>query len=375
MEWDTVRRTIQAVSGRWDIIVLSCLADGISRPAELHIAINKRSGGLSRKVMYECLQRFQDKGLVSRVEAPGGLKKTYYDLTDKGHETLAAVSKLGMKNPWGSLVDHDPPPLPPSVNTRVANPARIWDYLTGGKDNFAADREAATAVLAAMPSLAESARLTREFQADAVALLIRRGVRQFLDIGTGMPGSKSVHEIAQRLAPDSRVVYVDNDPVVLAHARALLASYGEGACSYVEADLREPGKILAQASLTLDLSRPVAVFLIAVLHFIADDENPWEITARLLRGMRGDAYLVVAHGSADIEHEAATSAGRQYNERSSASLWLRTRAEVAQFFAGTELLGPGVVPIARWWPQPPGGDIPSDEIAGHVGIGWRPARS
>lgn len=325
--------------------------------------------------MYECLRRLQDIGLVSRTEAPGGLKETYYDLTDKGRGILAAVSKLGMKKHWEGLVDHDPPPLPPSVNTQVANPARVWDYLTGGKDNFAADREAATAVLAAMPSLAESARLTREFRAAAVELLIGRGVRQFLDIGTGLPGLQSVHEIAQQLAPDSRVVYVDNDPVVLAHARALLTSSREGECSYIEADLREPGKILAQASLTLDLSRPVAVLLIAVLHFIADDENPWGITARLLQGLRGDAYLAVAHGSADIEHEAATSAGRQYNARSSASIWLRTRAEVARFFAGTELLGPGVVPIARWWPQLPSGDVPPDEIAGHVGIGWRPARS
>jgi SAM-dependent methyltransferase len=280
-----------------------------------------------------------------------------------------------MKKPWGSLVDHDPPPLPPSVDTRVANPARVWDYLTGGKDNFAADREAAAAVLAAMPSLAESARLTREFQAAAVELLIGRGVRQFLDIGAGLPSADSVHEIAQRLAPGSRAVYADNDPVVLAHARALLTSSSEGQCSYIEADLREPDKILAQASRTLDLSRPVAVFLIAVLHFIADEDDPGGITARLLRGLRGDAYLAVAHGSADIEHEAAASAGQQYNERSSAPLWLRTRAEVARFFTGTELLGPGVVPIARWWPQQPGEDIPSDEIAGHVGIGRRPARS
>jgi DNA-binding HxlR family transcriptional regulator len=377
IQWDKAQSIIQTVGGRWDITILRHMASGITRPADLLAAVNERpeGPGLSGKVMYETLRRLQDAGLVSRAEKSQWPKEVHYSLTAHGHESLTAVSKLGTRNPWGIPVDTDPPAA--DIDTTIASPARVWNYLIGGKDNYAVDRVAGGAVLAAMPSLAVSARLSRQFQADAVRMLVQRGVRQFIDIGTGLPVTGSVHEIAQRLVPESRVVYVDNDPIVLAHARALLTSSPEGTCSYIHADLREPGKILAYASQTLDLTQPVAVFLIAVLHFIGDQEepDPWEITSRLLGGISGDAYLVIGHGSDDIDHEAAASAGHRYNELSSARIWLRSRPAVMRFFDSLEMLGPGLVPIAQWRPQPDGGSSPDDEMAGYVGIGRRPART
>jgi hypothetical protein len=256
----------------------------------------------------------------------------------------------------------------------VPSPARVWNYWIGGKDHFAADREVGDAAAQAMPALPVIARYTRRFQADAVDRLLSRGVRQFLDIGTGLPAAGAVHEVAQRSAPGSRVVYADNDPLVLAHARALLPSSPQGACDYIDADLREPGKILARASQTLDLARPVAVLLLAVLHFIPDDDDPWGIVTRLLDGITGDAYLVIGHAASDLNPSEIGEAARRYNERSPVPFVPRSRPEIARFFSGSDMqmLPPGLVPLGSWWPDRPEDDFPASDLGGYVGIEWRP---
>jgi hypothetical protein len=214
----------------------------------------------------------------------------------------------------------------------------------------------------------------RRFQASAIDRLLQQGVRQFLDIGTGLPTAGAVHEVAQRSAPGSRVVYVDNDPMVLAYARALLTSSPQGACDYIDTDLREPGKILARASQTLDLTQPTAVLLIAVLHFIPDDDDPWGIVTRLLDGITGDAYLVIAHAADDLNPHEIAEAARRYNERSPVPFRPRSRPEIARFFSGMQLLPPGLVPLGSRWPDRPEDDTPDSDMAGYAGIGWRPAR-
>ncbi|HET9082720.1 MAG TPA: SAM-dependent methyltransferase [Trebonia sp.] len=266
--------------------------------------------------------------------------------------------------------DQDPSALG-RVDMSKPSPARIWNYFLGGKDNFAVDREAAASAAEAMPFLPEVARQVRSFQGDVVRRLVARGVRQFLDIGTGLPVAGSVHEVAQQEAPESRVVYVDNDPMVLAHARALLTSSPEGACAYIDSDLRDPAEILSRAAETLDLGQPVAVLLIAVLHFIPDSDDPWGIAGRLLDGVTGDAYLAISHGASDLETSALDMAS-QYNDRSPVSIWMRPRDQVARFYDGLDMLPPGLVTLGQWVSGGPASGGVAD-LVGHVGIGWRPA--
>jgi hypothetical protein len=311
-------------------------------------------------------------GLIRRQEISRRPRETHYWLTETGHKILNEISKLGTADTGWPAMGEDPAGSARDLNTNVAHPARIWNVWLAGKDNFAADREAASSAAEAMPGLPVIARLTRRYQADAIRLLLARGVRQFLDIGTGLPAAGSVHEIAQRDAPESRVVYVDNDPLVLTHARALLTSSVEGACDYIEADLREPGKILGRAARTLDLSQPVGVLLIGVLHFIPDSEDPYAITARLIGGIPGDAYLVMGHGASDIRPDESAEMARKYNQRSATPIKMRTRSEVTRFFDGMELLPPGVVPVTKWWPSPPE-PVPGTDLSGYSGIGWKPA--
>ena len=196
-----------------------------------------------------------------------------------------------------------PPPLPSrrDFDTTVAHPARVWDYWLGGKDNFAADREAAERVVAAMPSMDATARAGRAFLAAAVHYLAAgMGIRQFLDIGTGLPTANNTHEVAQQVGPDSRIVYVDNDPIVLTHARALLTSDARGATSYIDADLRDTGKILAEARNLLDFSQPVALMLLHILHFIPDTDDPYGIVAKLMEPLASGSYLVLAHATVEL---------------------------------------------------------------------------
>ena len=238
--------------------------------------------------------------------------------------------------------------LPP-FDPNVPNPARMWNYWLGGKDNFAADRELAERVLEAMPSMPLIARAARLFLIDAVhQLATELGVRQFLDIGTGLPTADNTHDVAQRAAPESKIVYVDYDPIVLSHAQALLTSTPQGQTDYIQADLRDTDTILKGAAHALDLTRPVAVLLIAVLHFIPDADDPYAVVAQLMDAVSSGSYLVMAHAASDMAPEASAEMARRYNAMSSASITPRSRDQVARFFDGLDLLPPGLVPISQW---------------------------
>jgi len=234
------------------------------------------------------------------------------------------------------------------------HPARVYDYLLGGKDNFAADRAAAQAGLEANPNSRIPPRENRAFLRRVVRYLARdAGISQFLDIGTGIPTSPNVHEIAQDADPRARVVYVDNDPIVLAHARALLTSGPVGKTAYIDADVRDVGKILSSADLrqTLDMDRPVALLLIAVMHFIADEDDPWDLAARLLAELPAGSYLALSHLTGDFDPAAWEGVAAVYR-RSGVTMQVRPLAAVERFFTGLDVLDPGVVSLPRWRPDP-----------------------
>ena len=238
----------------------------------------------------------------------------------------------------------------PVIDTSTAHPARVYDYWLGGKDNFAADREAGELALQAYPQLAEAVQSNRAFLARAVRYLTGAGVRQFLDIGTGIPAANNTHQVAQREAPDSKIVYVDNDPIVLLHARALLKSTPQGACDYLQADLRDPETILAQAARTLDFGQPVALMLLTILQFVPDSGDPYALVARLLAPLPSGSYLVISHPTDDFNPNRGESI-RRYNERVADQATLRGRDETARFFDGLELVEPGVVTSSKWRPD------------------------
>jgi O-methyltransferase involved in polyketide biosynthesis len=271
--------------------------------------------------------------------------------------------------------DDEPPAVMAGAvtfDTSVASPARVWNYWIGGKDNYAADRAAAEAVSAANPAQPIVARTARRFLIDVVQQLAREhDVRQFLDIGSGLPTADNTHEVAQRVAPDSRVVYVDNDPVVLAHARALLTSTPEGKTDFILADLRDPETILTQAARTLDFSQPVAIVLNGVLHFIDDDADPYAIVARLMEATAAGSYLVIGHAASDVRSAAVQQGYRAYNERSPVKITPRSRAQIERFLVGLEPVGPGVVTLSRWFqPGQLGGD--GADLVGYCGIMRKP---
>ena len=237
-----------------------------------------------------------------------------------------------------------------AINTSVAHPARVYDYWLGGKDNFAADREAAERVLAVTPGLRWRVQANRRFLARAVRYLAgEAGIRQFLDIGTGIPSANNTHQVAQEAIPGARIVYVDNDPIVLSHARALLTSGPHGATQYVHGDAREPGPIIESAAETLDFSKPVALMLIGVLHLIQDSEDPWGLVAWLMAQLPAGSYLAISHPAIDIAPGQA-EAQRRYNERVSTPQTLRGHDQVARFFEGLELVEPGLVYVHAWRP-------------------------
>jgi hypothetical protein len=236
-----------------------------------------------------------------------------------------------------------------SFDTSVPHIARVYDYWLGGKDNFAADRVVAEQVIATLPEIRLSVRAQRAFLGRAVHYLAAEaGIRQFLDIGTGLPSANNTHEVAQRVAPESRVVYVDNDPVVLLHARSLLTSHAAGATAYVDADLRDLGAILTRATAVLDFSRPVAVMLLGVLHCIPDEDDPAALVARLMEAMPPGSYLVISHPASDVATAQMATSMRAYNDQAAVPLTARSHAEVTRFFAGLDLIDPGVVQVHRW---------------------------
>jgi hypothetical protein len=249
----------------------------------------------------------------------------------------------------------------------------VYDFLLGGKDNFAADRAAAAEGLKANPNAATAPLQNRAFLGRVVRFLsAEAGIRQFLDIGTGLPTSSNVHEVAQAADPSARVVYVDNDPIVLTHARALLTSTPEGRTAYIDASLQDVDRILAAPELNdnLDLGKPVAVLLFAILHFLDDDDDPYGIVDRLMAALPSGSYLVVSHITADHDPESWARFA-EIMRRQGITTRLRAHAEVARFFTGLELVDPGVVPILRWRPDH---DEPltDAQVALYGGVGRKP---
>jgi len=256
-------------------------------------------------------------------------------------------------------------------DTSVASIARIYDYWLGGKDNFKVDREAAEEMIQVFPGIVAGVRMNRAFLGRAIHYLAAEaGIRQFLDIGTGLPSSNNTHEVAQRAAPDSRIVYVDNDPIVLSHAKALLTSTPEGACAYIDADIRNAGQILKEAAGTLDFSRPVAVCLIMILQFIPDENDPWQITRTLMDAVPSGSYLVVAHPANDVDVVVAPAL-RQLSTRMGGTRALpRSHPEVMRFFEGLEMVEPGLVQLHRW--RPGTGVDTGKNLAAYGGAGRKP---
>jgi hypothetical protein len=244
-------------------------------------------------------------------------------------------------------------PEPPEIDTEVPNSARIWNYWLGGKDNFPVDREAGDDYRAIYPEIVDVARASRRFLTRAVRYLAGQApVRQILDIGTGLPTADNTHEVAQRVAPDAKVVYVDNDPVVLAHARALLTTTTrQGDTAYIDADLHDPDTILGAAARTLDFTQPIGLMLLGILGHIEDDEEARAIVKRLMDALPPGSYLTICDGTNDIS-EAGVEAQRRYNESGAVPYRLRSATQVTAFFEGLEVVEPGVVSCPRWRPDP-----------------------
>jgi len=237
------------------------------------------------------------------------------------------------------------------IDTSTPHPARMYDALLGGKDNYAADREAVRRLLTVAPEARDSARANRAFLQRAVRFLVgEAGIRQIIDIGTGIPAAGNVHQVAAQVAPQTRVVYADNDPIVHVHANALLT--GSGTTSIVLADLREPEAILEhpRTHALIDFSQPVGLLLVAILHFITEAENPAHIVASLREALPGGSYLVVSHATGDLRPDAAQDAASVYDEATS-SVTLRSKAQVEALFDGWELVEPGVVQVPLWRPE------------------------
>jgi O-methyltransferase involved in polyketide biosynthesis len=258
----------------------------------------------------------------------------------------------------------------PKIDSTVPQTARIWNYWLGGKDNFDVDRQVGDQIMQAFPAIVENARASRAFLVRAVRYLAgEAGIRQFLDIGTGLPTANNTHEVAQAVVPECRIVYVDNDPMVLAHASSLLTSTPAGATDYIDADLRDTGKILRQAGRTLDLTRPIAVMLMGILGHLADDDEARSLVQRLMAAVPSGSYLVVNDGT-DTSSEVVEAA-RIWNATAKPPYKLRSPEHFARFFDGLELVEPGVVSAPRWHPESTSPDLPS-EVDLFCGVGRKP---
>jgi hypothetical protein len=269
-----------------------------------------------------------------------------------------------------SIADQHPSP---AIDTSVPQSARIWNYWLGGKDYFPIDRAAGDQYREVFPGIVDIARASRGFLTRAVRYLAgEAGLRQFLDIGTGLPTADNTHQVAQRLAPEARIVYVDNDPLVLTHARALLTSTPEGATDYIDADLRDPDKILEDAARTLDLGQPVALMLMGILGHIGDYDEARSIVRGLLASLPSGSYFALNDGT-NVISKAFEEAQEGYNRSGAVPYHLRSPEQIAGFFDGLELVEPGVVSCPRWRPDPagPGGDAPA-EVDAFGGVGRKP---
>ena len=263
----------------------------------------------------------------------------------------------------------------PEINTAKPHAARVYDFYLGGKDHFAADRETGQALMRVVPTIRAAARENRAFLGRAVRFLVAEaGIRQFLDIGTGLPSANNVHEVAQGLVPSCRVVYVDNDPIVLAHARALLTSSAEGKTAYIHADLREPEKILSDpvTTATLDFSQPIGLMLVAVLHFVPDEAQPRRIVDTLLDALPSGSYLAATHVTAEHDPDTLAGAGRAYQERGLTGQ-IRTADEFAELaFRGLEMVDPGLTLVSEWRPRGTGPRPMPSEVNAYGGVARKP---
>ena len=258
------------------------------------------------------------------------------------------------------------------IDTTVPHSARIWNYWLGGTDNYAVDREAGDAYKAIFPGIAVVARTSRAFLTRAVRYLAgEAGMRQFLDIGTGLPTANNTHQVAQSVAPESRIVYVDNDPLVLAHARALLTSTPEGATDYIHADMHDPANIVAGAARTLDFGQPIAITMLGVLWHVMDNDEAYAIVSRLVQALPSGSYLALNHPTLEVTGEKMATAIRYWNEYGTPPGTHRTPAELARFFDGMDLVEPGVVSITRWRPETTTSGEP-EEIDQFGGVGRKP---
>ena len=260
---------------------------------------------------------------------------------------------------------------PAQLDTSEAHSARVWNYLLGGKDNFAADRQTGDLILKMFPAIAHNARVQRRFLARAVRYLAgEAGIRQFLDIGTGLPTANNTHQIAQQVAPESRIVYVDNDPLVLVHAQALLTSAPGGKTSYIEADVRDPDRILSEAAGTLDLGQPVALMMLGIMGQIDDSDEPGSIVSRLLAALPSGSYLALSDGT-DTNPEM-NQAIAVYNQNSASSYHLRSPERITAFFAGLDVVPPGVISTSRWRPDLRDAEEEPREVDSYAGVARKP---
>ncbi|WP_406327184.1 SAM-dependent methyltransferase [Streptomyces sp. NBC_00203] len=254
------------------------------------------------------------------------------------------------------------------IDTSKPHSARFWNYFVGGKDNYEVDREIGDHIKQIFPGLVDVARTSRHFLGRAVRYLaVDQGIRQFLDVGTGLPTADNTHEVAQRLAPDARIVYVDNDPMVLAHARALLTSTPEGETAYLDADLYDPDAILKAAAGTLDLSRPVALMILNTLGHVADYEQARALVSRLMDGLAPGSYLVISDSTATSEGMIAAS--EAYNSSGAVPYYVRSVEEIGGFFDGLELAEPGIAQVTRWRPEPGGSSSTDVAVDAYGGVG------
>ncbi|MFI8437668.1 SAM-dependent methyltransferase [Streptomyces sp. NPDC079020] len=267
-----------------------------------------------------------------------------------GSARIARDARPGTRG--ADVTDPRKPSDPARIRSDIAHNARVWNYWLGGKDNYPVDRAVGEQVTGMYPSIGEVARADRAFLGRAVRHLAGdAGISQFLDIGTGLPTYHNTHEIAQHTAPHSHIVYVDNDPIVLAHARALLTSSPEGATEYIDADAHHPEQILKAVEPTLDLKKPVAVMMLGILNFVLDTGEALSIVRKLMDAMPSGSYLVLTHPTLELGGEGNEAAMRFWNENATPPITARSRAEFAEFLAGLELLEPGIVSCSRWRPE------------------------